>query len=87
MQAGPKVVWAIDFQFDPVVDGEAIKIVSMIDECTRESLLDLVERSITAERLVTELAAVFAVAGGAGDDAADGQRSGVGLSSAATVLR
>jgi putative transposase len=31
---------------------------------TRESLLDLEERSITAERLVTELKRVFAMAGG-----------------------
>jgi transposase InsO family protein len=60
----PKVVWAIDFQFDSTVDGKAIKIASMIDEHTRESLLNLVERSITAERLVTELEAVFAAAGG-----------------------
>ena len=59
----PGVVWAIDFQFDSTVDGKAIKIASMIDEHTRESLLDLVERSITAERLVTELEAVFATAG------------------------
>src|ERR1700757_4755352 len=47
----PKVVWALDFQFDSTIDGEAIKIASMIDEHTRESLLRLVERSITAERL------------------------------------
>jgi putative transposase len=51
----PNVVWAIDFQFDSAVDGKAIKIASMIDEHTRESLLNIVERSITAERLVTEL--------------------------------
>jgi putative transposase len=60
----PNVVWAIDFQFDATVDGKAVKIASMIDEHTRLSLLHLVERSITAERLVTELEAVFAVAGG-----------------------
>jgi putative transposase len=36
----------------------------MIDEHTRESLLHVVERSITADRLVTELEAVFSVAGG-----------------------
>ena len=51
----PKVVWALDFQFDSTIDGKAIKIASMVDEHTRESLLDLVERSITAERLVAEL--------------------------------
>jgi transposase InsO family protein len=59
-----KVVWAIDFQFDSTIDGKAIKIASMIDEHTRVSLLHLVERSITAERLVEELERVFAAAGG-----------------------
>ena len=60
----PKVVWALDFQFDSTVDGRAVKIASMIDEHTRESLLHLVERSITAENLVAELEAVFAARGG-----------------------
>ena len=58
------VVWAIDFQFDSTTDGHAIKIASMIDEHTRVSLLNIVERSITGERLVTELNKVFAAAGG-----------------------
>ncbi|WP_204805884.1 IS3 family transposase [Mycobacterium riyadhense] len=60
----PNVVWAIDFQFDSTTDGKAIKIASMIDEHTRESLLNIVERSITAERLVAELEMAFTVAGG-----------------------
>ncbi|WP_280335623.1 IS3 family transposase [Nocardia wallacei] len=60
----PKVVWALDFQFDSTVDGRVVKIASMIDEHTRESLLHLVERSITAERLVAELQRVFAARGG-----------------------
>lgn len=50
----PKVVWASDFQFD-TTDGRAVKIASMIDEHTRGSLLHLVERSITADKLVAEL--------------------------------
>ncbi|MEV6389043.1 integrase catalytic domain-containing protein [Nocardia xishanensis] len=54
----------MDFQFDSTVDGRAVKIASMIDEHTRESLLHLVERSITAERLVAELEKVFTAAGG-----------------------
>jgi putative transposase len=60
----PKVVWALDFQFDSTVDGKAVKIASMIDEHTRESLLHLVERSITAQRLVIELEEVFDRVGG-----------------------
>ncbi|MGV9611233.1 IS3 family transposase [Nocardia xishanensis] len=60
----PKMVWALDFQFDSTVDGRAVKIASMIDEHTRESLLHLVERSITAERMVAELETVFTSSGG-----------------------
>jgi putative transposase len=60
----PNVVWAIDFQFDSTVDGKAIKIASMIDEHTRCSLLNIVERSITGEHLVEELKKVFAAAAG-----------------------
>jgi putative transposase len=60
----PNVLWAIDFQFDSTIDGKAIKIASMIDEHTRSSLLNIVERSITAERLVAELKKVFVAAGG-----------------------
>ena len=33
----PKVVWALDFQFDSTVDGKKIKIASMVDEHTRMS--------------------------------------------------
>ena len=60
----PNVVWAIDFEFDSTTDGKAVKIASMIDEHTRCSLMNIVERSITAERPVTELEEAFAVAGG-----------------------
>ena len=60
----PNVVWAIDFQFDPATDGKAIKIASMIDEHTREPLMNIVEGSIAAERLVTELETAFTLAGG-----------------------
>jgi transposase InsO family protein len=59
-----KVVWALDFQFDSTIDGKAVKIASMVDEHTRESLLNIVERSITAERLIVELDRVFTERGG-----------------------
>lgn len=57
-------MWASDFQFDSTTDGRAVKIASMIDEHTRESLLHLVERSITADKLVAELEKVFTTSGG-----------------------
>lgn len=49
------VVWAVDFQFDVDEQGKAIKICSIIDEHTRESIGGLVERSITANRLISHL--------------------------------
>ncbi|MCZ4538509.1 transposase, partial [Gordonia terrae] len=60
----PKVVWALDFQFDSTVDGKKVKIASMVDEHTRMSLLNIVDRSITADRLIEELEKTFAIWGG-----------------------
>src|SRR4029077_9375231 len=51
----PNRVWAVDFQFDATTDGKPIKIVSIVDEHTRECLGGLVERSITADNLTDEL--------------------------------
>jgi putative transposase len=53
-------VWAVDFQFDVTTDGRPIKIVSIIDEHTRECLGGMVERSITGEHLIGELDRVAA---------------------------
>ena len=51
----PDRVWAVDFQFDVTTDGRPIKIVSIIDEHTRECLGGMVERSIAGEHLIGEL--------------------------------
>ena len=83
----PKVVWALDFQFDSTIDGKAIKIASMLDEHTRESLLNIVKRSITAERLIAELRTCFDRGRRASAGAAHGQRAGAYFPSAAIVLR
>jgi transposase InsO family protein len=48
-------MFAVDSQFDATTDGRPIKIVSVIDEHTRECLGGLVERSITADELIGEL--------------------------------
>ncbi|MDJ0401799.1 IS3 family transposase [Rhodococcus rhodochrous] len=60
----PNVVWALDFQFDSTVDGKTVKIASMVDEHTRMSLLNIVDRSITAGRLIEGLEKAFAMWGG-----------------------
>jgi hypothetical protein len=51
----PNRVWAVDFQFDSTTDGRPIKIVSIIDEHTRECLGGLVKRGITREDVITQL--------------------------------
>jgi transposase InsO family protein len=63
---GPTMVWAIDFQFDSTTDGRPVKILSVVDEHTRECLGGLVERSITGEVLATELNRITATRGGGG---------------------
>jgi transposase InsO family protein len=59
----PNKVWAVDFQFDATTDGRPIKIVSIVDEHTRECLGGLVDRSITAEDLIEELDRFAAIRG------------------------
>ena len=81
------MVWAIDFQFDSTVDGKAIKIASMIDEHTRVSLLNIVERSITGERLVDGVGEGVRRRRWSAEGAAARQRTGDDFPSAATVLR
>ena len=61
---GRNTLCAKDCQFDSAIDGKAIKIASMIDEYTRVPWSNIVDLSITAERLVAELETVFAAAGG-----------------------
>ena len=51
----PNRVWAVDFQFDATTDGKPVKIVSIVDEHTRECLGGLVERHITSDDLIAEL--------------------------------
>jgi len=51
----PNKVWAVDFQFDATTDGRPIKIVSVIDEHTRECLGGLVERNVNADTLIDQL--------------------------------
>ena len=59
----PNVVWAINFQHDSTADGRKFKIASMVDEHTRESLLDITARSITGQDLVAALKLVIAERG------------------------
>jgi transposase InsO family protein len=53
--SAPGDVWAIDFPFDKAMAGKPFKILSIVDEHSREALGGKVECSITAEDLIDQL--------------------------------
>ena len=48
-------VWSIDFQFDSTISGKPVKILSIVDEHTRECLGGIVDYSITGLDLAEQL--------------------------------
>lgn len=52
-------VWSYDFVADGSEDGKRLKLLTIIDEFTRESLSIRVARSITADDVMEELAVLF----------------------------
>jgi transposase InsO family protein len=59
----PNHVWALDYQFDVTILGHTLKILHVTDECTRESLADVVAFSIDADATVAILDAIVAKRG------------------------
>jgi len=52
-------VWSYDFVMDRTEDGRRLKMMPIVDEYTRECLAVKVERSITAEDVVSTLTLLF----------------------------
>jgi putative transposase len=52
-------VWSYDFVMDETEDGRRLKLMPIVDEYTRECLSIEVERSITAEDVVSTLTSLF----------------------------
>ncbi len=59
----PRHVWSFDFQFDQTVDGRVLKLLNIIDEFTREALVMIAARNITADDVVAALDSVVAERG------------------------
>ena len=51
----PNDVWSVDFQFDSTITGNPVKILSIVDEHTRECLGGIVDYSITGGDLAEQL--------------------------------
>jgi putative transposase len=61
--AGPNDVWTYDFVKDQTTDGRSLKILTVVDEYTRESLTVEVERSFTSRDVVRTLRELFELRG------------------------
>lgn len=59
----PNHVWSVDFIFDRTVNGRSLKVLSLIDEFTRECIALEVNRNFTGDDLVTLLVDLFAIRG------------------------
>lgn len=59
----PGHVWSYDFVHDQTADGRCLKILPVVDEFTRECLTIEVERSLTAEEVVSTLEYLFELRG------------------------
>ena len=55
----PNDVWSYDFVFDRTEDGRPLKILTMVDEYTREALAIHVDRSIKAHDVIDVLLPLF----------------------------
>lgn len=61
--ACPNDVWTYDFVKDQTTDGRSLKILTVVDEYTRESLTVEVERSFTSGDVITTLRELVAIRG------------------------
>jgi putative transposase len=52
----PNEVWSYDFIFDQTADGKRLKVLPVVDEYTRECVVMLVGRRLTAKEVIKALA-------------------------------
>lgn len=60
---GPNQRWSMDFVHDRLADGRAFRVLTMLDEGTRESPALIVARSLTARHVIAALDALAATRG------------------------
>jgi putative transposase len=47
--------WSIDFMSDQLANGQRFRILNIVDDCSRECVLQIVDFSISGQRLAHEL--------------------------------
>ena len=59
----PNQRWSMDFVHDTLVDGRRFRILSVVDDYTRESLCLVADTSLSGSRVIRELEALIAKRG------------------------
>ncbi len=55
----PNQRWSLDFVSDQLTDGRRFRILTVVDDCTRECLSLIADTSLSGARVARELAALF----------------------------
>lgn len=53
--------WSIDFIHDKTVDGRRFRVFTVVDDCTREAIVCLPERSFSGHRIIRELEQIIEI--------------------------
>ena len=59
----PNQRWSLDFVSDQLTDGRRFRILTVVDDCTRECLALIADTSLSGARVARELATLFDVRG------------------------
>ena len=59
----PNQRWSLDFVSDQMTDGRRFRILTVVDDCTRECLALIADTSLSGARVARELGALFEVRG------------------------
>lgn len=51
--------WSLDFVSDALSDGQRFRVLCIVDDCTREALATVVDRSMSGRRMTRELDALI----------------------------
>jgi putative transposase len=55
----PNQRWSLDFVSDQLTDGRRFRILTVVDDCTRECLALIADTSLSGARVARELATLF----------------------------
>lgn len=67
----PNQRWSLDFVSDQMTDGRRFRILTVVDDCTRECLALIADTSLSGARVARELAALFEARGKPGTIVSD----------------